>query len=62
MLRDNNIAYSSEDMSLQNISKSITGTSTRDNEAFSLEVFYYGLYTLKGSLTCRVLINSGERF
>ena len=31
-----------------------------DNETMSLEMFYYGLYTLKGFFTYRLLINSGE--
>lgn len=31
-----------------------------DNETMSLEIFYYGLYTLKGFFTYRLLINSGE--
>ena len=31
-----------------------------DNETMSLEIFNYGLYTLKGFFTYRLLINSGE--
>ena len=31
-----------------------------DNETMSLEIFYYGLYTLKGFFTYRLLVNSGE--
>lgn len=33
-----------------------------DNETMSLEIFYYGLYTLKGSFIYRLLINSEKKF
>ena len=69
--RDNNVVYYSEVLekpppSALGIShrqnKSITGTSTRDNEALRLVVFCPGPYTLKSFFTCRVLINSGQGF
>lgn len=71
MLRDNNVVYCSEALDrppplalgfLTSKNRSIAGPTTRDNEALNLVIFYYGLCALKGFFTCRILINSGERF
>ena len=70
-MKDNNVIYCSEvlDKPLPSAlrfshqqDRSITGTNTRDNEALSLVIFYYGLYALKDFFTCTILITSWKRF
>ena len=71
MSRDNGVVYRSgvldkpPSLALgfsHRLNRSITGTTAKDDEALSLEIFRYGLYSLKGFFTYRVLTNSGERF
>lgn len=70
VVRDNDVVYYSEVLNKvppsvfkfshwQN--RSVIDTSTRDNEALSL-IIYYGLYTLKLFLAHAIVINSGKRF
>ena len=40
----------------------VSGAQARDNETLSLLICHYGLYSLKGFFTYRVLISSGDRF
>ena len=71
MLRDNNAVYRSTVLDKPPPlafrfshweNESVPGASKRDHEDLSLVIFYYEFYALKGFFTCRILINSGERF